>query len=115
MLDKKTEKILYVLNEQIGTNYKVVEKQTLMQTLNIQKDELAKVLNMLKQREYITVNYQDKDDICLAMTLKAQTYFVGKEADTDKASLSKLQLLLLFVFTFAGAFFGAFFAILLAK
>ena len=123
MLDKKTATVLNMLADQVGYSYKVVKKQQLIGALpskyNLTEEELVAVIGFLKDNEYLTVKYQDKDEICLALSVKAESYLSGymsgEEQPSVKTKVAKGQAWLLVASTFIAAFLGALAAVLIGK
>lgn len=120
MLDKKMSAVLQMLAEQVGYNYKVVKKQKLIESLppksKISDDNFTSIISFLKEEEYIVVKYQDKDEICLTLTVKAETYLAGENNDIAvKSQIVGGQIWWLFLGVFLAAFFGAFVATLIGK
>lgn len=119
MLDRKMTAVLDMLAEQVGYNYKVVKKQQLLDSLpkkhQMDLDTLVSILTFLKQEDYIVVKYQDKDDICLTLTVKAETLLAGEKEVAVKSKITNGQVWLLFTGVFLAAFIGAFLASLIGK
>lgn len=82
MLDKKTNDVLRMLQQQVGYGFKVVKKQLLLQALpprsKIDEARLIAAVAYLKENDFAVVKYQDKEDICLCLTTKAQAYLEGE-------------------------------------
>ncbi len=118
MLDKKMEAVLQALLNLTGNSYKVLNKQGILQglprRLKIDITTLGAIFSFLAENDFIDVKYQDKDEICLCTTIKAESYVSGDKMQ-QRASLSTKQNLLLFGGMFLSSFLGAFVAILLAK
>lgn len=119
MPDKKSDAVLAMLNEQVGCDYKVVKKQFLADSLpekfRISVEKLVKTISFLKERDYISVKYQDKDEICLSLTVKAANYLSEKKHPTEQVRLSARQLWLCAAAVFAASFLGALAALLIGK
>ena len=119
MLDKKTDAVLEFIAHKVGNGYKVLNKNQILaelpQKLNVDLQTLHGILAFLKENEYIDVKYQDKDEICLAATVKAESYVEGEKNLTQKAKITNGQLGILFAVTFAAAFLGAMIALLIGK
>ncbi len=119
MLDKKTEQILGVLRNNIGTNFKVVNKADILswmpEKLRMDKETLAATMIYLKEKDYLTVKYQDKDEICLAVTVRAESYLENDKNTAEKTNLSVKQYGFVFLFGFLGAFAGSMIALLLSN
>lgn len=119
MLNKKTAAVLSMLADEVGYSYKVVKKQHLLDALpskyKIDMEELVSIIGFLKENDYLTVKYQDKDEICLILSVKAESYLSGEQEPSMKAKMANGQAWLLVVATFVAAFLGAFAAVLIGK
>ena len=119
MLDKKTDAVLQLLTEKCGNTYKVLDKNKIVaelpRRLNIDVQGLLAIITFLKENEYVDVKYQDKDEICLACTVKAESYSEGEKNLTQKAKITNGQFGLLFLGVFLAAFFGSLIAMLIGK
>ena len=119
MLDKKTSAVLELLKNKTENNYKVLDKKQLIDELpaklKIDLPSLAAIITFLTENEYVSVKYQDKDEICVATTIKADSYLDGEKDLQQKAKLTKSQAVLLFVGVFFAAFLGALAAIFIGK
>ena len=118
MLDKKMEAVLQALLNLAGNSYKVLNKQGIVQSLprklNIDSNTLGAIFSFLSENDFIDVKYQDKDEICLCTTIKAESYVTGDKMQ-QRASLSTKQNVWLTAGMFISSFLGAFVAILIAK
>ncbi len=118
MLDKKMEAVLQALLNLAGNSYKVLNKQGILQSLprklNIDSKTLGAIFSFLSENDFIDVKYQDKDEICLCTTIKAESYVTGDKMQ-QRASLSTKQNVWLTAGMFISSFLGAFVAILIAK
>ncbi|MBQ2710736.1 MAG: hypothetical protein IJ492_05375 [Clostridia bacterium] len=118
MLDKKMEAVLQALLNLAGNSYKVLNKQGILQSLprklNIDSNTLGAIFSFLSENDFIDVKYQDKDEICLCTTIKAESYVTGDKMQ-QRASLSTKQNVWLTAGMFISSFLGAFVAILIAK
>ncbi len=119
MLDKKMTMVLKMLSEKVGYGYKVVKKQTLLDCLpqkcKINADTFNSVLTYLKENDYVVVKYQDKEDICLTLTVKAESYLEGEQEVAVKSKIALGQAWVLFAGVFVAAFLGALAAFAIAK
>ena len=119
MLDKKTDAVLELLTQKAGNSYKVLNKTQLLdelpQKLGIDMQGLLNIITFLKENEYVDVKYQDKEEICVSTTVKAESYIDGEKDITQKAKITNGQVWLLMLGVFLAAFFGAFVAILIGK
>lgn len=119
MLDKKMTIVLKMLSEKVGYGYKVVKKQTLLDSLparyKINDDTFNSILAYLKENDYVVVKYQDKDDVCLTLTVKAESYLEGEQEVAVKSKIAGGQACILFAGVFLAAFLGALVAFAVAK
>ncbi len=119
MLDKKTDTVLRLLMDKAKENYKVLNKKQLLAELppklHLDEQGMLATINFLKENEYVDVKYQDKDEICLATTVKASSYGENAGNVIQRANISAKQAVLLTVCVFLAAFCGALLAILIGK
>lgn len=119
MLDKKSDAVLELLIAKAGKTYKVLNKNQLLdelpKKLHIDMQSLLGIITFLKENEYVDVKYQDKEEICLTTTVKAESYTEGEKNITQKAKITNGQVGLLFLGVFLAAFLGALAAILIGK
>ncbi len=119
MLDKKTTAVLSMLAQEVGYSYKVIKKQTLISALpkkySVDVESLVAIITFLKEKDFLVVKYQDKDEICLALSVKAESYLSGVDNPTSESQLPSKQVWLLFLGVFAFSFLGAFAAMLIGK
>lgn len=119
MLDKKTDAVLQLLAEKTSDGYRVLNKEQLLGELppkmHIDMQALLNIINFLKEDEYIDVKYQDKEEICLTATVKAQSYRDGEKNIVQQAHITGKQVLLILLGVFLAAFAGALAATLLGK
>ncbi len=113
MLDKKTNAVLQLLNEQAGEGYTVLEKQSLVallpKKLGLDIEGFCSILSFLKEQGYVDVKYQDKESVCLSVTTKTHNHLEGLK-ETGGAKLVGKQFSLLLVCVGLCAFVGAFVA-----
>ena len=119
MLDKKTDAVLQLLIKKCGNTYKVLEKKQILSELpaklNIDAQGLLAIVAFLKENEYVDVKYQDKDEICITTTVKAESYMEGEKDMTQKAKITNGQVGILWLGVFLAAFVGSLLAALIAK
>ena len=119
MLDKKTDAVLELLAKKVGNSYKVLNKDQLLaelpKKLDIDMQGLLGIITFLKENEYVDVKYQDKEEICISTTVKAESYVDGEKNITQKAKITNGQVGLLILGVFLAAFFGAFAATFIGK
>lgn len=119
MLDKRMTAVLKMLSEKVGYTYKVVKKQALLDSLpakcKINAEAFKSLLTYLKENDYVVVKYQDKDDVCLTLTSKAESYLEGEQEIAVKSKIAISQAWILFAGVFVAAFLGALAAFAIAK
>ena len=119
MLDKKSDAVLKLLVENVGANYKVINKGQLLaqlpSKLHLDAHGLQGIITFLKEDEYIDVKYQDKDEICLSTTVKAASYNENEKNVIQRTSISSMQISILALCAFLASFAGALLAVLIGK
>lgn len=119
MLDKKTSAVLELLRNKTENTYKVLDKSQLLAELpaklKVDMQSLLAIITFLTENEYVSVKYQDKDEVCVATTIKADSYLDGEKDLQQKAKLTNSQTTLLFVGVFVAAFLGALIAGIIGK
>ena len=119
MLDKKTDAVLQLLIKKCGNTYKVLDKKQILSELppkmHIDAQGLSAIVAFLKENDYIDVKYQDKDEICISTTVKAESYMEGEKDMTQKAKITNGQVGILWLGVFLAAFIGSLLAALIAK
>lgn len=119
MLDKKSETLLSALKQVVPSGYKVLTKSEVIDMMPVKmqgnRQTLDEQLTFLYNNGYIDIKYRDKDEVCLCLTLKADSYFSTERNRVEKARITNSQLWILFGGMFLAAFLGAFVATLIAK
>lgn len=119
MLDKKLTAVLQLLFDKTANSYKVLSKNDILaelpQKLKLDAQALHGIITFLTENDYISVKYQDKEEICVSTTIKAESYLDGEKDIQQKAKISNSQATLLLVGVFLAAFFGALIAGLIGK
>lgn len=119
MLDKKTDAVLELIAEKAGNAYKILNKRELIDELpaklEVDEQAFAAIIAFLKENEYVDVKYQDKEEICVAATVKAESYAEGEKNIQQKAKITNGQLGFLVTIMFLASFLGAFIATLIGK
>ncbi len=119
MLDKKTDAVLRLLINDVGESYKVINKNQLLAKLparlKLDSQGLSGIILFLKENDYLDVKYQDKEEICLATTVKATSYGENEKNIVQKANIPALQVTFLIAGTFLAAFFGALVAVFIGN
>lgn len=117
MLYKKTAVILQMLHDKTGGAYKVLNKNEMLEELpkkfRTDMQDFVAIITFLTENEYVSVKYQDKEEICIATTIKAESYLDGEKNVQQKASLTNAQTIILFAGVFVAAFLGALIAVLI--
>lgn len=118
MLDKKTDSLLRAVAKFAPEGYVVLSLDEIYQALpeKIQGDDkfVSDSINYLKDNDYIDVKYRDKNEICLAVTLKTQAYLGGEKELPQKAKIANGQLGFLLGAVFLASFLGSLAAHLIA-
>lgn len=119
MLDKKSTALLELLYNKTENSYKVLNKGQLIdelpKKLKVDEQGFSAIVAFLKENEYVDVKYQDKDEICVSTTIKAESYLEGEKDLQQKAKITNTQATLLFVGVFIAAFLGALLAVVIGK
>lgn len=119
MLDKKSTAVLQLLYDKTASTYKVLNKNEILAELppklKVDMQGLLAIVTFLSENDYLSVKYQDKDEICIATTVKAESYLDGEKDMQQKAKISNFQATFLFVGVFIAAFAGALIAGLIGK
>ena len=119
MLDKKTDAVLELLAAKASSGYKILNKDQLLnelpKKLGIDMQAFLNIITFLKENDYVDVKYQDKEEICLSTTVKAESYVEGDKNVTPKTKIVGAQAGLLMLGVFLAAFFGALIATLIGK
>lgn len=119
MLDKKTEAVLQLIADKADNGYKVLKKQQLLDELpsklGVDAQNFSAIIAFLKENEYVDVKYQDKDEICICSTVKAESYMTGEKNIQPKAKITNGQIVFLLTAMFLASFFGALIATLIGK
>ncbi len=116
MLDKRTLKLLDVLNNECqGAGYRVfyINDLKLMLPENLALDEngIRESLSALSEREYISVKYQDDLEVCLCPLPKGRLVFENR---LDEEIEKKQNARKYFLYSALGGFLGGFLATVLA-
>lgn len=119
MLDKRTTAVLQLLRNKTENAYKVLNKEQLVDELpakiKLDVQTLLNIITFLSENDFVSIKYQDKDEICIATTVKADSYLDGEKDMQQKAKISNSQATLLLVGVFLAAFLGALIAGLIGK
>ena len=112
MTDKKTLAVINMLSEQVGYSFKVVKIRHLLDSLPrkyaMDENALWTAISMLKEADYAVVKYRDKEEICLALTVKAENLLRARPAQKHDRPW-------LLAGVFVASFLGALLAVLLGK
>lgn len=119
MLDSKTTAVLNVIAENASNGYKILQKAEIISCLphhcKLTNDELNDIVLFLKENEYIDVKYQDKDQICVCTTQKANAYQTGITDVKQNMSVTKKQYVAFFVLMLVASFVGSMIATFVAN
>ena len=119
MLDKKSEILLSELKRIVPNGYKVLTKSEIIDMLPVKmqgnSQSVDEQLTFLYNNGYIDIKYRDKDEVCLCLTLKTDSYLSTERNRVEKTRITDGQLWLLFGGMFLAAFLGALVATLIGK
>ena len=115
MLDERCLHLLNVLNNECnGSGYKVFEITDLAATFsnhfNMDNEGVRQCINILAEREYISVKYEDEREIC-AMPLTKGRFLAEKKLDEEIVQYKEKRLY--FLYSFIGAVSGSVLAFVL--
>ncbi|MCQ2399294.1 MAG: hypothetical protein MJ072_02175 [Clostridia bacterium] len=115
MLNKSSAVVLNTLRSLLsGSAYEVFKVAEIFSALpvtaELSEEELKNEIAFLNDGEYISVKYQDDDEICLAVMPKGRQRFDGEEQENAKTDRRHD----LFVYSFFGGFFGGLIAVTVA-
>lgn len=112
MLDKRCLALLDVLNTECASSgYKVVNMEELIFSMpasfGIDKEGVTECLSVLTEKEYISVKYQDENEVCLCPLTKGRLVFENRiEEEIDRQKTGKRY----FFASLSGAFIGGVFS-----
>lgn len=119
MLEKRILSLLKLLENNIGDNYKIVDKQELLSMLpsaaRFDITSLESALNYLSDRQYISIKYSDSNDICLCTTAKAKAYLEHSKSNIERTTLTKSQYFTIFAVVLIASFVGCLLATIVAS
>ncbi len=111
MLEKRVKVLLQLIDDNVGTSYKILTRAELLDMLCSQMDstveQMDSAINYLMQKEYITVKYNDSTDICLASTTKARAQLEHSKSNIQRASIPKWQFWTMLGIVVLGSFVGS--------
>lgn len=108
MLDKKSLALLKTIISQTDGGYKVFSIEELClnmpKQLNLDANEFNDCVNLLKEKEFISVKYQDDNEICLLVLNKGRSLFENlSEEKKEKIKNSHKYYLSAFLGGFTGS------------
>lgn len=109
MLDERTLKLLDVINHECtGGGYKVFSIEELVLSLperyKVDVNSIRESINSLSAREYISVKYQDENEVCLTALPKGRFIFENRiDSEVEREQTSRKY----YLFSALGAFFGS--------
>ena len=108
MLDSKSKTLLFAINGLCGDGYKVLTFEEVLSALPPEivftKILLTQILCELDLKGYISIKYQDDNEVCVATLPKTRLFFEQCETElTDKTTNKRLT----FKFSFLGALCGS--------
>ena len=112
MLDKRCIALLEYLNkESLSNSYKVFEIEDIISLMpahyGFDRDSVKECIRALSEREYISVKYQDDNEVCLLPLTKGRLVFENR---IDNEILKKQAERRYFFYSFIGGVSGAFIA-----
>ncbi len=116
MLDERAIALLDIINLECNNGgYKVFFIKDLLSSfparLSVEEDQLLECIDVLALHQYISVKYQDQNEICLNSLVKGRLESENRlDAQIEKIEENKKH----FLFSFLGAFVGGMCAFLLA-
>ena len=108
MLDQRTSELLNIINGECqGTGYKILSLSELSLSMPkkycMDQDGIRQSLKVLYEKEYLSVKYEDQNEVCLAVLPKGRLVFEnGIEKEMERKSSDKRTA----TFAFMGALFG---------
>ena len=112
MLDNRSLALLnYINGECVNSGYKIFSYSELVfalpKTLKSDKENVIESVNHLSSREYVTVKYQDGDEVCLCPTVKGRTVFETRLQNViDERRKEKKYFLACLTGSFVGSLVG---------
>ena len=109
MLDKRSMALLKIINaECVNSGYKIFSVEQLINSLpselGVDENVFLICIKNLLDREYISVKYQDENEICLVPLVKGRLVFENAiEEEIEINSIKKKY----FAFAFCGGTFGS--------
>lgn len=119
MLDKRTEKMLSIINTQCEEgSYKILEIDELLSLLpskyHLDREGLKDIINYLCEREYIKSKYFDEKVYCISPLPKGRLYHENAVLEIkNKFSYKKLVFAAFLGSVFGGILGAAFYAVIL--
>ena len=116
MLDKRCLALLNILNGECQkSGYKIFSITELVCSMpvhfNIDKDGVRECVHLLAEREYISVKYEDEEEICACPLPKGRLTFENRlDEEVEKVRLERKC----FIFSFTGGVLGGLIATILA-
>lgn len=115
MFDKKTRAVLNYLESQCADGvYKVFEKDDVISAVKLRRElsrgDFDGIINFLEQKELAIVKYRDEEQVCVALTPKAQAALAEDRRDmqyAEKPSFDKKIYFIVGLVAFIGALLGA--------
>lgn len=112
MLDKRTERILDIINNKCEDGaYKVLESQDIIAALDgpaqVDTDSLSDIIDYLCEREYVRCKYSDKGTYCIAPLPRGRMYYEKKEEQQRSRTSYRRLVVLAFLGSLLGGALGA--------
>jgi hypothetical protein len=109
MLEKESEFLLNYIVKEVGSAYKIIEYSDIILSFppsyTITEEKLKEALLILKNKDYISVKYNDGKSVCLCSTEKAFLYKSNLDKTTSEKEIKESKL---FGISFLGGLIGGF-------
>lgn len=114
MLEKESEFLLNYIVKEVGSLYKIIDFDDIILAFPpsylITLDKLNELIMILKNKDYISVRYNDGKSVCLSCTEKAFLYKSNYDNNVIEKEKSQSSV---FGIAFFGALVGSFFGSLI--
>jgi DNA-binding MarR family transcriptional regulator len=118
-LDKRTEKLLRIINELCNEGYKVVEIAEVLSKLpkkyNLSITDIKNMLKYLEERDYVDVKFIDEKNMCVSSLPKGRLHFENILNQNKITNAYRKLFVCSIIVSGIMSFLGAFLAILILK
>ena len=109
MLDKRSEAMLRIINEECKEgSYKVLEMDDLIRAMpkkfKIDTDGISQLIGYLKKGEYLSVKYVDNEVVCLSPLPRGRRIFEVEEENKKQKKRKKLKIFFIIFLSLVLAF-----------